>query len=331
MLIPTLPGWKVETVGDDIAWMKYGSDGRLHAINPEHGFFGVAPGTSVDTNPNAMKTVESNSLFTNVALTDKDATDVWWEGMSDAPQTGTVVDWRGSAWDPNTASTPAAHPNARFTTPIEQCPSIDPAWNDPAGVPIEAIIFGGRRATTVPLVMESRSWRHGVLMGASVSSEQTAAAEGTGLRHDPFAMLPFCGYNMGDYFGHWLDMGTKTDPSKLPKIFNVNWFRKNDDGKFVWPGFGENSRVLAWICDRIDGKADVVETPIGLVPPQGAINTEGLGDDVDMDFLLAVNPEDWTKEISNVRTYFESFGGDAPSALFEELEAQEGRLAQAKK
>lgn len=326
MLVPTLPGWKVETVGDDIAWMKFGEDGRLYAINPEHGFFGVAPGTSYHSNYNAMKTIEENTLFTNVAITDPDVTDVWWEGMGDAPDTGKMVDWKGRPWDPKNASEPAAHPNARFTTPAAQCPTMDAKWEDPAGVPIDAIVFGGRRAGTVPLAVEAFDWNHGVLMGASVSSEQTAAAEGTGLRHDPFAMLPFCGYNMGDYFGHWMSMNKGDNADKLPKIFNVNWFRKDADGKFVWPGFGENSRVLAWICDRVDGKGDANDTPIGRVPPKSAIDLTGLEEDVDMDFLLNVDTDAWRQEIKNVRTYFATFGDDVPKELYEELSKLEARL-----
>ena len=328
MLIPTLPGWQVETVGDDIAWMKFGSDGRLRAINPEAGFFGVAPGTSKKTNPNAMATVRENSIFTNCALTD--GGDVWWEGMTDEPPAH-LIDWRGGSWTPDSES-PAAHPNARFTTPASQCPSIAPEWEDPAGVPIDAILFGGRRSTAVPLVREAFDWQHGVFLGSIMSSETTAAAAGAvgKLRYDPFAMLPFCGYHMADYFSHWLAIGEKADPSRLPKLFNVNWFRKDADGRFLWPGFGENSRVLAWVFRRCEGKADALETPAGLVPAPGSIELEGLDvSDGDMAALLEVNPREFERELPAIHEHFAKFGDALPQELRAQLEALEARLARA--
>ena len=325
MLTPTLPGWKAETIGDDIAWMKFGEDGRLYAINPEAGFFGVAPGTSMDTNPNAMYTLESNSIFTNAALTPD--TDVWWEDMREEPPE-TVTSWLGEAWHPGDEKT-AAHPNARYTTPASQCPIIDPNWENPNGVPISAILFGGRRANTVPLVFEAFNWQHGTFIGSIASSERTAAAADTvgELRRDPMAMLPFCGYNMGDYFAHWLEMGERTDANKLPKIFYVNWFRKDADGGWLWPGFGENSRVLKWIVERVAGKSEAVETPIGYLPAAGAIDTTGVDvTEAQMDELLTVNVEEWLNEIASIREHYERFGDRLPAALSDELAALEARL-----
>jgi phosphoenolpyruvate carboxykinase (GTP) len=317
MLQPTIPGWKVETVGDDIAWMRFGQDGRLYAINPEAGFFGVAPGTGVKTNANAVAAMASNSIFTNVALTDDG--DVWWEGLTDEPPAH-LTDWKGRDWTPGSAE-PAAHPNSRFTTPAGQCPTIAPEWEDPAGVPISAILFGGRRASTVPLVIESFDWDHGVFLGANVASEKTAAAEGTlgELRHDPFAMLPFCGYNMGDYFGHWLATGAKADPAKLPRLFYVNWFRKNADGKFVWPGFGENIRVLKWIIERLNGDAAAERTAIGYLPARGALDLDGLEiSPADLDLLLTVDVPAWKAEAEQMPEFFRTFGSHLPARLWEE-------------
>jgi len=326
MMIPTLPGWTIETVGDDIAWMKFGEDGRLYAINPEAGFFGVAPGTGEDTNPNAVATVYGNSIFTNVALTDDG--DVWWEGLAEPPDH--VIDWRGSDWTP-AGDAPAAHPNARFTTPASQCPSIAPEWEDPKGVPISAILFGGRRATNVPLVTESFDWDHGVFLGSIMSSETTAAAAGAvgKLRFDPFAMLPFCGYDMGDYFGHWLEIGRATATDKLPKLFWVNWFRRGEDGSFLWPGFGDNSRVLRWVVERVEGKGEAVDTPIGRVPAPGAIDTAGL--DIDggdtMAELVAVDPDSWRQELPQIDDHYRSIGDTVPAGLREQLTNLEKRLA----
>ncbi len=325
MMIPTLPGWKVETIGDDIAWMKFGDDGRLHAINPEYGFFGVAPGTGADTNPNAVATFWGNSIFTNVAKTD-DA-DVWWEGLSSPPEH--VIDWRGNDWTPS-SDAPAAHPNARFTTPASQCPSIAPEWEDPAGVPISAILFGGRRATNVPLVTESFDWTHGVFLGSIMSSETTAASAGAvgKLRFDPFAMLPFCGYNMGDYFAHWLSIGAATTPDKLPRLFWVNWFRRGEDGSFLWPGFGENSRVLKWVVERLAGAAAAVDTPIGRVPAPGALDTAGLDvDPATVEKLLEVDPESWRDEVPQLEQHYRSLGDHVPQPLRDQLAALEKRLA----
>ncbi|SCC90259.1 Phosphoenolpyruvate carboxykinase [GTP] [Chlamydiales bacterium SCGC AG-110-P3] len=325
MMQPTLPGWKIETVGDDIAWMKVGADGRLYAINPEAGFFGVAPGTSMESNPNAMLSMEENSIFTNVALTDDG--DVWWEQMTENPPAH-LIDWRRRDWTP-ASSDPAAHPNARFTAPAAQCPVIDPAWEDPNGVPISAILFGGRRSSVVPLVFESNSWEHGTFLGTSVSSQMTAAAAGTigKLRHDPFAMLPFCGYHMGDYFGHWLSMAQRTDPEKLPRIFFVNWFRKDDAGNYLWPGFGENSRVLKWIFERCDGTGAAVETPIGKVPAGGALDLTGLElSEEALEQVLRIDPEAWKAEVSELREYFQLFGDRLPEGIREQLDALEARL-----
>ena len=329
MLTPTIPGWKAECIGDDIAWMKIGEDGRLYAINPEAGFFGVAPGTSMHTNPNAMHTLASNSIFTNAALT-PDA-DVWWEEQTEEPPE-TLTSWLGDEWHPGDEK-PAAHPNARYTTPAAQCPIIDANWENPAGVPISAILFGGRRATTVPLVYEAFNWQHGTFIGSAMSSERTAAAAGTvgELRRDPMAMLPFCGYNMGDYFAHWLQMGKSTDASKLPKIFYVNWFRKDADGGWLWPGFGENSRVLKWIVERVTGKAAAVETPIGYLPATGAIDTDGLDvTEEQMAELLSVDVEEWLNEIGSIREHYARFGERLPAVLSEELAALEARLRQSR-
>jgi phosphoenolpyruvate carboxykinase (GTP) len=324
MLIPTLEGWQVETVGDDIAWMKFGEDGRLYAVNPEYGFFGVAPGTGKKTNPNAIATIGENSIFTNCALTDDG--DVWWEGLTDEPPAH-LRDWRRGEWTPD-ADVPAAHPNARFTTPAGQCPSMAAEWEDPVGVPIDAMLFGGRRATVVPLVCETFDWEHGVFVGATMGSEKTAAAAGKvgELRFDPFAMLPFCGYNMADYFAHWLDIGRRGDADKLPKIFQVNWFRKDEGGRFLWPGFGENSRVLAWIFRRCDGEAEAVESPIGLLPAAGAIDTEGLDVSAeDMQALLAVDPQEWKAQLPQFQEHLAQFQR-LPDGIREQLRALEERL-----
>ena len=329
MLIPTLPGWKIECVGDDIAWMKLGSDGRLYAINPEAGFFGVAPGTSVETNPNAVLAVKKNSIFTNVALSEDN--DVWWEDIGfDAPQ-GKIIDWKGREWDRNSEEK-AAHPNARFTVPASQCPVIDKDWENPKGVPISAFLFGGRRPTTIPLIHQARNWQHGVFLGSIIGSEITAAAIsdkiGT-VRRDPFAMLPFCGYHMGDYFSHWLNLGAKSSEDKLPKIFYVNWFRKSKDGKWLWPGFGDNSRVLKWVFERTEDTAEAVETSIGYLPTPEAIDTNGLDVSAeDMQELLSVNKEEWLKEAAAVREYYAKFGDKLPQELNQELGALEQRLKQ---
>jgi len=325
MLIPTLPDWKVETVGDDICWMKFGPDGQLYAINPEAGFFGVAPGTNMETNPNAMFSVEANAIFTNTALTADG--DVWWEGMSAEAPAG-MTDWKGNAYDP-ASGTPAAHPNARFTTPAAQDPAIAPEWEDPAGVPISAILFGGRRASVVPLVFESFNWDHGVFLGSVMASETTAAAAGAvgNLRRDPFAMLPFCGYNMGDYFGHWLKVGASADASNLPKIFYVNWFRKDADGRWLWPGYGENSRVLEWVFNRVAGTGDALESPIGYLPTKDAINRDGLDvSEADMEILLSVDAEDWRSEVPLIREHFAQFGDRLPAQLHAAVDDLERRL-----
>jgi phosphoenolpyruvate carboxykinase (GTP) len=327
MLQPTVPGWKAETVGDDIAWMRFGPDGQLYAINPEAGFFGVAPGTGNKTNANAIAAMYANNIFTNVALTDDG--DVWWEGLTEEPPAH-LIDWKGRDWTP--ASTePAAHPNSRFTTPADQCPIIAPEWDSPAGVPISAILFGGRRATNVPLVTESFGWDHGVFLGANVASEKTAAAEGTvgELRRDPFAMLPFCGYNMGDYFGHWLRIGANApDPAKLPKLFYVNWFRKDADGHFIWPGFGENSRVLKWIVERLSGDAEAVETPIGHLPAPGSLDLDGLDlSEADLEPLLTVDAQAWKLEADQMPEFFRMFGEHLPKRLWELHQDMVDRLA----
>lgn len=319
MLTPTLPGWKVETVGDDIAWMKFGKDGQLYAINPEAGFFGVAPGTSYQSNPIAMKTIHKKSIFTNVALTDDG--DVWWEGI-DGPTPQHLIDWQGKEWTPE-KKTKAAHPNSRFTAAASQCPTIDPAWQDPNGVPISAIIFGGRRAHTIPLVCEAFDWEHGVFLGASISSEMTAAATGEvgKLRHDPFAMLPFCGYHMGDYFAHWLAMAQGHDPSKLPKIYGVNWFRKNDKGEWLWPGYGENSRVLKWIFERCDGVQNAIKTPIGWLPSPGALDLSGLSISQEvLDQLFYVDKNEWRNAVAELEEYFKIFGDKLPKGIRHQLE-----------
>ena len=324
MLTPTLPGWKVETVGDDIAWMKFDDQGNLRAINPEFGFFGVAPGTSMKSNANAMYALAKNSIFTNTALTEDG--DVWWEEMSDAPP-AKLTSWLNEAWTPQSSKS-AAHPNARFTAPAGQCPVIDPAWQDPAGVPISAILFGGRRAAVVPLVHQAFDWQHGTFLGAATCSERTAAAAGKvgELRRDPFAMLPFCGYNMGDYFGHWLKIGQRQG-AKLPQIFYVNWFRKGPEGKFLWPGFGENVRVIKWVLGRLEGSSEAIKTPIGYVPPEGGLDVDGLSIGKEaMAELLAVRREEWLAEVPGMRQYFAQFGDRLPEGIQAELDALEARL-----
>jgi phosphoenolpyruvate carboxykinase (GTP) len=328
MLEPTLPGWKVETIGDDIAWMRFGPDGRLWAVNPEYGLFGVAPGTDSHTNPNAMRRLaRGNSIFTNVALTDDG--DVWWEGMGEPP--AHLTDWRGADWTPR-SDQPSSHPNSRFCTPITQCPVLAAEYDDPRGVPIDAILFGGRRRTTVPLVTEARDWAHGVYLGATLSSETTAAAVGQVgvVRRDPMAMLPFIGYHGGDYFAHWLAMGKNAggDTDRLPKIFYVNWFRRGDDGRFLWPGFGENSRVLAWIAQRLDGTAASTETPIGHVPTPASLDLTGL--DIapeDLEAVLRVDPDEWRAELPQIAEWFTRFGDKLPAVLWSELDALRARLA----
>jgi phosphoenolpyruvate carboxykinase (GTP) len=334
MLIPTLPGWTVQTIGDDIAWMKFGADERLHAINPEAGFFGVAPGTGEETNPNAMASIRENTIFTNCALTDDG--DIWWEGMTKDPPAH-AIDRKGRDWTPGGRGPdqePAAHPNARFTVPAAQAPSIAPEWEDPAGVPIDAFLFGGRRASVVPLVREAFDWEHGVFLGATMSSEMTAAAFGTvgQLRFDPFAMLPFCGYHMADYFAKWLAIGERGDADKLPRIFYVNWFRKDADGSFLWPGFGENSRVLEWIFRRLDGQGEAVETPIGNVPAEGELNLEGL--DISPQAireLITVDTAKLRDELPQVREHLAKFGDRVPAALHDQLAALAARLNTARR
>ena len=319
-------GWKVETIGDDIAWMKFGKDGRLYAINHEAGFFGVAPGTSMQSNPNAMQTINRNTIYTNVALTDDG--DVWWEGIGrETPDH--LIDWKGQDWTPE-SKTPAAHPNARFTAPASQCPSIAPEWEDPNGVPISAILVGGRRPTTIPLVHESFDWNHGIFMGSIMGSEITAATISSNIgkvRRDPFAMLPFIGYHVGDYLQHWLDIGAKADPDKLPKIFYVNWFRKDKDGNWLWPGFGENSRVLKWIFERVTGTGKAVKTPIGYMPTPDAIDTDGLDvSEKDMQELLKVEKEDWLKEVESIKEHYKNYEPKLPQELKNQLKALEERL-----
>ena len=325
MLQPTIPGWKVETLGDDIAWMRVGDDGRLWAVNPEYGFFGVAPGTNEHTNPNAMRTInKGNSVFTNVALTEDG--DIWWEGLENPPATATS--WKGEPWTPASEEL-SSHPNSRYCTPITQCDILAPEYDDPRGVPIDAILFGGRRKTTVPLVFEARDWTHGTFLGATLSSETTAAAVGAVgmVRRDPMAMLPFIGYNAGDYFNHWITVGKDNDAAKLPRIFYVNWFRRDDRGDFLWPGFGENSRILKWVVERIEGQATAVETPIGHVPAPGALDTDGL--DMTEDALAAalhVDVDEWKAEIPQIQEWFEKFGDDLPAVLWTELDTLKARL-----
>lgn len=326
MLQPTIPGWRAETLGDDIAWMRFGDDGQLYAVNPEFGFFGVAPGTNWDSNPNAMKTIAAgNTVFTNVALTDTGG--VWWEGLEGDPQH--LIDWKGQDWTPDSKEK-AAHPNSRYCTPMSQCPTLAPEWDDPQGVPISAILFGGRRKTTVPLVTQARDWRHGVFIGATLGSEQTAAAEGTvgAVRRDPMAMLPFLGYHVGDYLKHWIDLGKNADESKLPKIFFVNWFRRGSDGRFLWPGFGENSRVLKWIVERVEGKASGVPTAIGIVPSVDDMDLIGV--DIqrsDVAEALAVDPDQWRAELALIEQWFDFIGEKLPDGIKDEYEALKARLA----
>jgi phosphoenolpyruvate carboxykinase (GTP) len=327
MLVPTIPGWRAETIGDDICWMKFDGEGRLRAINPEYGMFGVAPGTGIDTNPNAVEAISHDTIFTNVALTDDG--DVWWEGLTKEPPAH-LIDWQGREWTPD-SPTPAAHPNSRFTTPLSQVPSIAPEWEDPMGVPISAILFGGRRATVVPLVTEAFDWSHGVFLGSILASETTAAASGAvgNLRRDPFAMLPFCGYNMGDYFAHWIKMGNTAAHSELlPRIFYVNWFRKDADGRFLWPGYGDNARVLAWIFERCDGSIDAIETPIGRLPYQRDLKVDGLEIDSNrLAELLVGNAADWRDEVAQIEQHFALFGDRLPADLRDQLLALEKNLA----
>jgi phosphoenolpyruvate carboxykinase (GTP) len=328
MLQPTIPGWRAETLGDDIAWMRFGKDGRLYAVNPEFGFFGVAPGTNWKSNPNAMRTIEGgNTVFTNVALTDDN--DVWWEGLEGEPQH--LIDWKGRDWTPDSGEK-AAHPNSRYCTPMSQCPILAPEWDDPQGVPISGILFGARRKTTVPLVTQARDWQHGVFMGATMGSEQTAAAEGKvgTVRRDPMAMLPFLGYHVGDYFQHWIDLGKNSDESKLPKVFFVNWFRRDEDGGFLWPGFGENSRVLKWIVDRIEHQAGGQDTPIGIVPTADDLDLDGLDvEGGDVAKALAVDPAEWREELPLIEEWFEFVGDKLPTGVRDEFEALKQRLSEA--
>jgi phosphoenolpyruvate carboxykinase (GTP) len=328
MIQPTVPGWRAETLGDDIAWMRFGKDGRLYAVNPEFGFFGVAPGTNWESNPNAMATMAAgNTVYTNVALTDDN--DVWWEGLE--REAHHLIDWKGNDWYERETETVAAHPNSRYCTPMSQCPILAPEWDDPQGVPISAILFGGRRKTTVPLVTQANDWQHGVFIGATLGSEQTAAAEGKvgNVRRDPMAMLPFLGYNVGDYFQHWIDLGKNSDESKLPKIFFVNWFRRGDDGRFLWPGFGENSRVLKWIIERVEGKASGQSTPIGTVPSAEDLDLDGLdGDPADVAEALAVNPDEWREELPQIEEWFEFVGEKLPTGIKDEFDALKHRLAE---
>jgi phosphoenolpyruvate carboxykinase (GTP) len=326
MLVPTIKGWKAETIGDDICWMKFGKDGQLYAINPEAGFFGVAPGTGYETNANAMHTLTANCIFTNTALTSEG--DVWWEGMSPT-KPARAIDWRNNAWTPE-SETPAAHPNARFTAPASQCPSIAPEWQDPSGVPISAILFGGRRRTTVPLVTQAFDWDHGVFLGSIMASETTAAAGGAvgKLRFDPMAMLPFCGYNMADYFSHWLSVGSKTSAAKLPQIFFVNWFRRDNDGRFLWPGYGENSRVLKWIFERLNGKADAQKTAIGFLPATNSLDVDGLSiNTADLEAITSLDTDGWREAVPQIREHFAVFGDRLPTKLHDSLKSLELALA----
>jgi phosphoenolpyruvate carboxykinase (GTP) len=325
MLVPTIPGWTAETIGDDICWMKFGDDGRLRAINPEAGFFGVAPGTGYETNPNAMETLWGNAIFTNTALTPEG--DVWWEGMTDTPP-ARATDWKANPWTPD-SGTPAAHPNARFTVPASQNPACAPEWEDPEGVPISAILFGGRRRTTVPLVTEAFDWEHGVFLGSIMASETTAAQQGAAgvLRFDPMAMLPFCGYNFADYFAHWLTIGKATDPDKLPRIFFVNWFRRDENGRFLWPGYGDNSRVLKWVFERVDGEAEAVDTAIGRLPRLDDIDTEGLEiSEADLQAILSVDAEGWRAAVPQIREHYAQFDSRLPAQLHVAVDTLEARL-----